>query len=103
MDGLILFLSKMILIVPSVDAALLTVAVVGLYIFDVFVLPIKSVDVLVAWHFPTYTKYALVMLSSFIADVVNSGLGMFLTITYASNYSSILHFFITDSIGKLKQ
>jgi len=86
-----------------VDAAFLTVGVIGLYIFDVFVLPIKSVDILVAWYLPNWTRCASVLLISFIADVVNFGLGMFLTITYVSNFSFILHFFITDLIGKLKR
>jgi len=101
-NGLILLLSKVILIVPSVATALLTVVVIGFYIFDVFVLPIRTVDVLIAWYLPHFTKYTSNTLISLITDIVNYGLGIFLGATYASNFSCILHLFITNSIGKLK-
>jgi len=101
-DGLILLVSKIILIVPSVGAALLTVVVIGFYIFDVFVLPIRTVEVLVAWYIPHFTRNALHTFVSFITGIVNYGLSWFLAMAYVSNYFCILHLFITDSIGKLK-
>jgi len=101
-DGLILLLSKVILLVPSGNVALLPFAVIGCYTFDVFVLPIMTVDVLVGWYLPHFTGYALSMLISVITDVVNFSLGKFLGTTYASNFCVILPLFIADSIGKLK-
>jgi len=101
-DGLLLLLSKIILIVPSVGAALLTVVVVGFYIWDVFVLPIKTVEVLMAWYLPHFTRYALHNFVSFVTDIVSYGHSWFLAMTFVSNYISIFNFFITDSIEKLK-
>jgi len=102
-DGLILLLSKFILIVPSMNVTVLTIVVLGCYTFDVLVLPIRTVDVLVAWYLPHFARYALNTFISFLADIVNFALGKFLGTTYASNFGCILHLFITDAIGKLKQ
>jgi len=99
-DGLILLLSKIILIVPSVLVALLVFVVIGLYMFDVFVLPMRTVDVLVAWYLPHYTRHALQTFVSFVTDIFGYGLNGFVGVTYASNYFCILHLFITDSIEK---
>jgi len=81
---------------------MLTVVGIGCYTFDIFVLPMRTVDVLVAWYLPHFNRHTFKMLMSLIADIVNYGLGCFLGITYVTNYSYILHLFITDSIGKLK-
>jgi len=102
-DGLMLLLSKIIMIVPSVPAALLTVVVIGFYIFDVFVLPIRTVEGLVAWYLPQFTRHPLQPLISFVTDILNYGLGCFLAVPYVTNYFSILHLLITASIGKLQQ
>jgi len=101
-DGSILLLSKIILIVCSVSVALLTVVLTGFYVFNIFVLPTRIVDVLVVWYLPQFTRYALHPFVSFTIDIINLCLGNFLAITYASNFCCILHLFITDSIGKLK-
>jgi len=101
-NGLILLLSKIILMIGSVSAALVFVVIIGFYIFNVLVLPIRSVEVLMDWYLPHISKYGLHSFISFITDIVNCGLGNFLGITYVSNYFCILHFFITDSIGKLQ-
>jgi len=76
--------------------------VIGFYIFDVFVLPIRTVEVLLDWYYPNFATYPLHRFIPFVTDIVSYGLGIFVAITYSSNYSSILHLFITDSIGKLK-
>jgi len=99
---LLLLLSKVILIVPSVGGSLLTVVVIGFYICDVFVLPIRTVDVLVAWYIPQFTRHALHTYVSFITDIVNCAHSWFLAMTFVSNYIGIFNFFITDSIEKLK-
>jgi len=97
-----LLLSKIIMIVPSVPAALLTVVVIGFYIFGVFVLPIRTVEVLVVWYLPHFTRHPLQTFFTLITDIVNYGLGNFLAVTYISNFFCILHFFITDTLGRLK-
>jgi len=97
-DGLLLFQSKFILFFISLATSLLTVSAIGCHIFDVYILPIRTIDVLVAWHLPHFAGYTLPTLISFIVDIVNFGLGMFLGSTFASNFGCILHFFITDFI-----
>jgi len=101
-DTLLLFLSKSVLIVTSISAGLLTLVLIGCYIFDIFSLPIRSFDVLIALHFPHFKKHIFLSLISFITDIVNYGLGLFLAVTYASNFFCILNLFITDTIKKLK-
>jgi len=102
-DGLILLLSKTILIFCSLTAALLSVVIIGFYVFDVFVLPTRTIEVLMDWYLPHYAKFNLQKWISFITDLVSQGLGCFLGITNISSYCFILNFFITDSIRKLKQ
>jgi len=102
-DGLILLLSKSIMIVCSGSGPVSVVVVIGFYIFDVCVLPIRTVDILMYWCRPHFTKYALNTFICFIIDIVNHALGIFLAATYVTNYSCILHLFITDTIGKLEK
>jgi len=101
-NEILLFLSEMILIVPAGSATLLSVVVIGCYIFDIVVLPIRAMDVLMAWHLDGNGNlfYTLVC---WCVDLIFVGQGAFLAITYASNYAGIIHLFITDSIGKLKK
>jgi len=101
-DGYILLLSKIKLLYCWVSAALVVVAVIGFYIFDVFVLPTRTVEVLTAWHLPHCTRYAFYTFISFITDIVGYGFGFFLATTYLSNYICPLYLFITDSVEKLK-
>jgi len=101
-DGLILLLSKTIMIVCSGSGPLFGLVVIGFYIFDVSVLPIRTVDILMDWYRPNFTRYPLHTFISFIIDIVNYALGIFLAATYVTNYACILHLFITDTIGKLK-
>jgi len=77
--------------------------VLGFYISDVFVLPIRTVDVLLTWYLPHFTRYASHTFISFITDIVGYGLHFYLAATYTTNYVTVFNLFITDSIGKLKQ
>jgi len=102
-NGIILLLSKMILIVPSISSALLVVVVIGCYVFDIFVLPIRTAEFMMAELVPSSTNDTLQKVICCITDIIGFVLSSFLGVTYASNYSGILHLFITDAIGKLKQ
>jgi len=95
----------MILIVPSISSALLIAFVIGCYAFDIFVLPIRTVEVMMAELVQSNSNSTTNLLNKAICcitDIIGFALSSFLAITYASNYSGILHLFITDAIGKLK-
>jgi len=92
----------MILIVPSLSASLFPLIVVACYVFDVWFLPMRSLEVLISWNLPDLRRNSTQVVLSSIIDLACFGLGTFLAITYASNFSAIIHFFMTDAIGKLQ-
>jgi len=84
-------------------AFLLPSVVVSCYIFDIWILPMKSVETFVSLAFSgtKLKNHCLLLFSSCIIDIIFFGFGCFLAITYASNFSGIIHFFMTVSIGNL--
>jgi len=98
----ILLLSKTILIVPSTSVSLISLIVIASYLVDVWFLPMRTFEVLMEWFLPSFTSKITLVVLSCIVDIVGVGLICFLGITDATNFSAIIHLFMTDGIGKLK-
>jgi len=95
-------ISKAILILFSFGVSSLPLIVIAFYVFDIWILPMKTWTVLMDWHCPGLKRRPLQVLLSCIIDILGFGLGTFLGATYASNFSAIIHLFITDAVGKLE-
>jgi len=98
----ILFLSKIILIVPSLSASLFPLMVIPCYVFDIWILPMRTLEALMNWHLSDLERSVAQIVLSCVTDMAFFAIGLFLAITYTSNFSAIIHFFITDAIGKLE-
>jgi len=97
----ILFISKSVLIVPSLSASLFPLIVTACYAFDVWCLPMRAFEVLMDGYLDDIETHVSQIVFCTI-DVVFFGVGSFLAITFCSNFSGIVHFFITDAVGKFQ-
>jgi len=98
----ILIISKAILILFSLSVSLFPLIVIACYVFDIWILPMKTWMVLMDWYFPAFKEGLWQVVLSCTIDIVCFGLGIFLGATYASNFSAVIHLFMTDAIGKLE-
>jgi len=62
----------------------------------------RTLEALMTWHLSYWERNVTQIVLSCITDMAFFGVGFFLAITYTSNFSAIIHFFITDAIGKLE-
>jgi len=104
MNSNIWILSITILILPSLSISILgPVTIVACHVYDVWIMPMKTLEILMAWHVRGgYTENIARSFFSCISDVLFCGLGCFLGVTYATNFSQIIHLFMADAIGKLQ-
>jgi len=97
----ILLLSKTILIVPSLSVALSPFVIISWYILDIWILPMRTFQILIAGHAAGFTRYVTQAFSCMI-DILCAAWGYFLGLTYGTNFSAIIHLFMTDAIGKFQ-
>jgi len=103
-NGFILLLSKLVLVVPSLSLSVLLqpLVIIACYVFETWILPMKTLEVITGWHLPEFKHLCrLDRVLSCILDIVCFGRGNFLAVTYVTNVSLMIPFFIPDAIWKL--